>query len=109
MSEKQLAVDSLFSDIRSLEQSARRQAAQAINVSMVALYWHIGERIKREVLGDKRAAYGKKIVATLSQELTAEFGPGYTTGALARMIAFAEQYPDPNIVATLSQQLSWRK
>jgi hypothetical protein len=25
------------------------------------------------------------------------------------MIAFAEQYPDPKIVATLSQQLSWSR
>ncbi|MHC1759935.1 MAG: YhcG family protein [Negativicutes bacterium] len=107
MSENGSAVDALFADIRSLVHSARRQAVQAINVSMVALYWQIGERIKREVLDDKRAAYGKKILATLSQELTAEFGPGYTTGALTRMIAFAEQYPDPKIVATLSQQLSW--
>ena len=41
---------------------------------MVALYWQIGERIKREVSGDERATYGKKILATLSQELTAEFG-----------------------------------
>ena len=88
MSEKEFSVNSLFTEIRSLVQAARRQAVQAINVSMVALYWQIGERIKREVLGDKRAAYGKKILATLSQELTAEFGPGYTTGALARMIAF---------------------
>ena len=72
MSGKEFAVDSLFADIRSMVHSARRQAAQAINVSMVALYWQIGERIKREVLGDKRAAYGKKILATLSQELTTE-------------------------------------
>lgn len=72
MSEKLISADSLFVDIRSLVISARRQSAQAINVCMVALYWQIGERIKREVLGDKRAAYGKKIVATLSQELTAE-------------------------------------
>lgn len=107
MNEKQIAVDILFADIRSLVNSARRQAAQVINTGMVALYWQIGERIKREVLGDKRAAYGKKIVATLSQQLTAEFGPGFTTGALARMIAFAEQNPDLKIVATLSQQLSW--
>ena len=107
MSEREFLTESLFTDIRTLVYSARRQAAQAINVSMVALYWQIGERIKREVLGDKRAVYGKRIVATLSQQLTAEFGPGYSKGALARMIAFAEQYPDPKIVATLSQQLSW--
>ena len=74
MSEKELMEESLFTDIRTLVYSARRQAAQAINVSMVALYWQIGERIKREVSGDERATYGKKILATLSQELTAEFG-----------------------------------
>ncbi len=107
MSDKQLSIDSLFIDIRSLVNSARRQAAQAINVSMVALYWQIGERIKHEVLGNERATYGKKIIATLSQQLTAEFGAGFSTGALARMMAFAEQNPDPKIVATLSQQLSW--
>ena len=38
----------------------------------VALLLAIGERIKREVLGDKRAIYGKRIVATLSQQLMAE-------------------------------------
>ena len=70
MNKKEFAVDSLFTDIRSLVISARRQAAQAINVSIVALYWQIGERIKREVLGEKRAAYGKKIVATVSQQLS---------------------------------------
>jgi len=70
MSDKQLSIDSLFIDIRSLVNSARRQAAQAINVSMVALYWQIGERIKHEVLGNERATYGKKIIATLSQQLS---------------------------------------
>jgi hypothetical protein len=46
-------------------------------------------------------------VTTLSQRLTQEFGRGWTKAALTRMMQFAEQFPDPNIVATLSQQLSW--
>jgi len=33
------------------------------------MYWHIGERINREVLSNERAEYGKQIVATLSQQL----------------------------------------
>jgi len=56
---------------------------------------------------EKRADYGKAIVSTLSKHLTAEYGRGYTDKGLRRMIQFAERYPDAEIVATLSRQLSW--
>ena len=56
---------------------------------------------------EKRAEYGKEIVATLSQELTKEYGNGFSYSALTRMVRFAEVFPDTQIVATLSRQLSW--
>ena len=37
------------------------------------MYWHIGERIDREVTGNERAEYGKQIVATVLQQLQEEF------------------------------------
>lgn len=37
----------------------------------------------------------------------AEFGRGFETSNLSRMVRFAEVFPDREIVATLSQQLSW--
>jgi hypothetical protein len=52
-------------------------------------------------------AYGKRILATASQELRAEFGEGFSYSALTRMVRFAESMTDESIVATLSQQLSW--
>jgi hypothetical protein len=36
-----------------------------------------------------------------------EFGRGFEVTNLTRMMNFAEAVPDPEIVATLSQQLSW--
>jgi predicted nuclease of restriction endonuclease-like (RecB) superfamily len=71
------------------------------------LYWRIGQRIHKEVLGGKRADYAQEILATLSQELVAEFGNGYSYSALTRMVKFAQQFPQAEIVATLSQTLSW--
>lgn len=71
------------------------------------LYWHIGDRIRKDILRQERAAYGEQIVATLSPQLIIVFGNGYTVSALFRMIKFAESYPNKQIVATLSQQLSW--
>jgi len=58
-------------------------------------------------LKEKRAEYGEETVATLSQRLTAEFGRGWSRFNLARMVKFAQQYPDQQIVATLSRQLGW--
>ncbi len=75
--------------------------------ALVLLYWRIGKRIRQDILKEKRAEYGEEIVATLSRQLTEEYGSGWSRHNLARMIQFAELFPDQNIVATLSQQLGW--
>ena len=59
----------LLTDIRSLILSARRQVAQAVNAGLTMLYWEIGRRIRQDILEEKRAAYGKEIVAALGQQL----------------------------------------
>ena len=64
-------------------------------------------RCLEEILQGERAEYGKQIVATLSQQLTSEYGRGFSYSALTRMVKFAEVFHDPEIVATLSRQLSW--
>lgn len=43
----------------------------------------------------------------MSRELTREYGAGFKEASLWRMVQFAELFPDEQIVATLSQQLSW--
>jgi predicted nuclease of restriction endonuclease-like (RecB) superfamily len=99
--------DRLLSDIRSLIEQARQQVARTVNSAMVALYWRIGKRIREDVLHEQRAEYGEQIVQTVSGQLTLEYGQGYTEKGLRRMIQFAETFPDGQIVATLSRQLSW--
>ena len=74
---------------------------------MVLLYWHIGKRVREDILHEQRAQYGKRIVATLSKQLTSDYGRGYSTPNLSRMMRLAEAFPDERIVATLSQQLGW--
>ena len=66
--------NNLLSEIRPLIDSSKAQVAIAVNSTMTLLYWHIGERINREILGGERAAYGKQIVATLSRQLTEVYG-----------------------------------
>jgi hypothetical protein len=70
------------------------------------MYWRIGNRINSEILGNQRAEYGKQIVATLSRQLTIEYGRSYEEKNLRRMIQFANQFSDIENVATLWRQLS---
>jgi predicted nuclease of restriction endonuclease-like (RecB) superfamily len=97
----------LLSDIRSLIEQARQEVARTVNSGMVGLYWSIGKRIREDILQKRRAEYGEQIVATLSAQLTAEYGRGFNRFSLSRMVKLAEYFPDERIVATLSQQLSW--
>jgi hypothetical protein len=97
----------LIADLRGLILSARQRVATVANSTTAVLYWHVGQRLLKENLQDGRAAYGKKILATVSRELCAEFGDGYSYSALTRMVRFVEIIPDKAIVVTLSQQLSW--
>jgi hypothetical protein len=102
-----IAVDRLLGDIRALIQAAREQTARAVNSALVGLYWHIGRRVREDVLREKRAEYGQAIIATLSRRLTEEYGRGYTEKSLRHMIRFAEVFPDEAIVSALRRELSW--
>lgn len=97
----------LIDDLRQMIEKTRQSIALAINTSLTALYWKIGHRIRSEVLLDKRADYGKEIVATVSRQLATEFGQGFAEKSLRRMLQFVEVFPDEQIVATLMRQLSW--
>lgn len=97
----------LIQDLRLLIDQAKNTVAVAINSTMTALYWRIGYRIHSEILKEKRADYGKEIVASLSRQLTLEYGGGFAEKYLRKMIQFAEVFPDEQIVASLMRQLSW--
>lgn len=97
----------LLSDVSGLIESAHVRAAAAVNSELVLLYWNIGKRVREELLGGKRAEYGKRVVERLAQYLTERYGRGYTYTNLTRMCRFAECCPDCRIVAPLARQLTW--
>ena len=98
---------SLLRDLRSLVQSARQRIATAAYSTQTVLCWHMGRRLAGEHLQGGRAAYGKQILVTVSRELTADYGRGFSHTELTRMVQFAQAFPEEAIVVTLSQQLSW--
>lgn len=98
----------LVNDLRQIINDARNRVAANVNTELTLMYWHIGERINREILGNERAEYGKQIVVTVSRQLQEDFGAkGFDEKSIRRMMQFAQIIPDFQIVAQLSRQLSW--
>jgi predicted nuclease of restriction endonuclease-like (RecB) superfamily len=97
----------IINDIVSIIERTKHQIAVQANSSLTLMFWQIGERIRREILQNKRAEYGKKIVITLSRELVSRYGKNFEEKNLRRMIQFAEKFPEFEKVVTLSRHLSW--
>jgi hypothetical protein len=86
---------------------ARRHFASTANATLTMLYWQVGQRIRTEILHQRRAAYGEQIVVSVGRQLSAEYGAGFAEKNLRRMMRFTEIFPDQKIVASLMRQLSW--
>jgi hypothetical protein len=102
---KTLATRALIKDLRDLITQARQDVARSVNFSLVMLYWKVGQWIQKKILKERRTEYGEEIVATVSRQLSREFGPGFAEKGLRRMIQFAQVFADEAMVATLSRHL----
>lgn len=59
----------MLRDLRHLIAETRRDVARQVNSALVLLYWRIGKRIRQDVLKEKRAEYGERIVFALRRQL----------------------------------------
>ncbi len=95
-------------DLRRIIEQARGHVAATANYEQTMMYWHIGERINRDVLGNKRAEYGMKIVSQVATQLQYEYGKkGFEPRNIRRMMQFATLFPEEQIVAQLARKLFW--
>ena len=62
-------VAGLLTEVRDLILTAREGIARTVNAGLTLLYWEIGHRLRRDVLLEKRAEYGKQIVNAVSSQL----------------------------------------
>ena len=96
---------SLIEDLRQIIEQARGQVAATANYAQTMMYWHVGERINREVLGNQRAEYGKQIVSAVSTQLQAEYGKkGFEPRSIWRMMQFAIQRSDGTLSALVGTE-----
>ena len=97
----------LFERVAAIIENRKSRAGAYANREVTLMYWEIGKDVGSTVLDYKRGEYGKRILATLSQQLQSRYGKSFEYTKITRMIKFAELFPNEEIVATLSQELSW--
>jgi len=99
---KKTAATSLYGRIREILESAKTTAARSVNTTQVVANWLVGrEIVEEEQNGHYRADYGKRLVATLSMQITREFGPGYSVQNLFYFKQFYLTYSNllsPNLI-----------
>ena len=96
-----LCDNELFVEVKTLIQSAKQQAAVAVNAELTLLYWQVGKRIADEVLKGERAEYGKQVIKELAKQLTRSVGKGWSNKQLLHCLRFAEIFPEKEIVYAL--------
>lgn len=97
----------LYSKIADLLKIAKQNVVRAVNQTMVYTYYEIGRMIvEDEQQGKERAEYGKQVLKELSEQLTDDFGKGFSVDNLQNMRQFYQAYP---IYETGSRKfiLSW--
>lgn len=79
----------LFCDLCLIIDEARRHVATYVNVEACLMNWHVGKRIKEDVLFNQRAEYGKQILKQLSEKLTERYGAGWGAEKLKHCVRSA--------------------
>ena len=87
---------------REAVERGRRSVSKATYGAMVDTYWTIGKEVTEAV--GARAAYGKHLIAFLSERLTAEYGRGFSERTLREARQFYCTFP---IWRTVCAKLSW--
>ena len=101
-----LTPDPDFSEITRLIDSARQRAYQAVNTTLIELYWQVGAYLSGKI---NAAEWGEGIVEQLAQHLanTQPGLKGFTRRNLFRMRQFYEAYRDDAKISALLRQLPW--
>lgn len=95
-----------FSEIVGLIDAARQRAYQAVNTTLIELYWQVGAYLSRKL---QAAEWGDGVVDQLARHLanTQPGLKGFTRANLFRMRQFYEAYRSQEKVAPLVRQLPW--
>ncbi len=91
-------IPQLYGDVCQIIEDTRTRIATTVNTEVCWMNWHIGKRIKEDVLYNQRAEYGKEVVKNLSVLLTEKYGKGWSYYKLQHCVRSAYTFTEDQIV-----------
>ena len=82
--------DALYNRVSEIIEHRKSRAGAYANREVTLMYWEVGEHINSVVLDGGRAAYGKRILSTLSTKLILRYGNSFYVENIYRMMRFAK-------------------
>ncbi len=98
--------DDFLQELKERIRSAQVKAALSVNRELVLLYWQIG---RETIIRQQQQGWGAKVIERLARDLKAAFPDmkGFSVRNLKYMRAFAEAYPDEQIVQQAAALIPW--
>jgi predicted nuclease of restriction endonuclease-like (RecB) superfamily len=92
---EKVSSEELVDRVVSILEQARGNVVRAVNSNMVMAYWLIGREIVQDLQGgEERAEYGKRVIETLSAQLTKRYGTGFSEQSLQNFRRFYTAYSE---------------
>ena len=94
---------SVIENIKNQIRSSQHKAILNANKELIILYWNIGKVI------NENSTWGSKFLSKLSSEITNEFPStkGFSARNLKNMARFYREYPEIEIVQSVTAQITW--
>lgn len=97
-----------YEDVRFILQRAREEAYNSVNGIMTYAYWNVGRRIvEQEQYGETKARYGSYLIKNLSEQLSDEFGTGFSVANLRNCRQFYLVFPEDSYGFLMAGKIPW--
>lgn len=97
-----------YKDVRDILENARSNAYMVANDIMTYAYWNVGKRIvEQELRGSAKAKYGSYIIKRLAQELSDQYGTGFSIANIKNCRQLYVTFPQDSFGYSMIGNVHW--
>ncbi|MDE5908620.1 MAG: PDDEXK nuclease domain-containing protein [Lachnospiraceae bacterium] len=97
-----------YKDVRDILENARSNAYMMANDIMTYAYWNVGKRIvEQELKGSAKAKYGSYIIKRLAQELSDQYGTGFSIANIKNCRQLYVTFPQDSFGYSMIGKVHW--
>ena len=97
-----------YRDVRDILENARSNAYVVANDIMTYAYWNVGKRIvEQELKGSAKAKYGSYIIKRLAQELSDQYGTGFSIANIKNCRQLYVTFPQDSFGYSMIGKVHW--